>query len=697
MPVVGYCSPGILRIRHLDTLLEAPARFFFQRPGRDVTHIAGWGLKPTAKKARRIAAARDLPYISLEDGFLRSLELGVSGAPAHSMVVDHSGIYYDATHPSDLETLVRDADFSESEIERARECMVLLRRYRLSKYNRAPDMPLQWPDRPRVLVVDQTLGDAAVTFGGAGADSFRQMLEAAIAEHPESEVCVKVHPDVIAGKKRGYLLELAREHGCRVLAEDISPWAVLDVVDEVYVVTSQMGFDALLAGRKVHCFGLPFYAGWGLTEDRQHCERRGVPRSLEQVFCAAYLRYSRYINPYTGERCELEDTIALLAEQKRQRARLGDCWLGLGFSPWKRRFVPDFLGRPSTLEFAPARPAAVRARQGASQTRVAAWASGLAPSLVRACKDAGMPLWRMEDGFLRSVGLGADLVRPLSLVLDARGIYYDARAASDLEAILAETEFDRALLARACALRESLVSARLSKYNVGQAGKLTDLGAAPGQRVLLVPGQVETDASIAGGSPLLKTNEELLRAVRALNPDAFIVYKPHPDVVAGARRGAVTATELWDRQITDAAMPQLLEQVDEVHTLCSLSGFEALLRGRKVVTYGLPFYAGWGVSEDLLLDPVARDKLQSVADARAGQFDPAPVLARRGRTLEIDQLVAGVLLLYPVYCDPHTGELVNAETAVRLLQQQRERPAPSGPLAIGRRLFRLYRNAFLRR
>ncbi|WP_237057858.1 capsular polysaccharide biosynthesis protein [Microbulbifer sediminum] len=697
MPVVGYCSPGIRRIRHLEALLEAPARFFFQRPGSDITHVAGWGLKPTARKARRIAAARNLPYISLEDGFLRSLELGVSGAPAHSMVVDHSGIYYDATRPSDLESLISAAAFSEPELERARECMALLRRYRLSKYNRAPDTPLQWPERPRVLVVDQTLGDAAVTFGGADAGSFRQMLEAAIAEHPQAEVCVKVHPDVIAGKKRGYLLELARERGCRVLAEDISPWAVLDVVSEVYVVTSQMGFDALLAGRKVHCYGLPFYAGWGLTEDRQPCERRGVSRSLEQVFCAAYLHYSRYINPYTGERCALEDTIALLAEQKRQRGRLGDRWLGLGFSPWKRRFVPDFLGRPDSMEFAPARAASVRVRKDEDSLRVVAWASGLPQSLLRACDDAGIPLWRMEDGFLRSVGLGADLVRPLSLVLDARGIYYDARAASDLEIILAETEFEQALVERARALRESLVRARLSKYNVGQAAELTDLGAAPGQRILLVPGQVETDASITGGSPLLKTNEELLRAVRGLNPDAYIVYKPHPDVVAGARQGAVTGTGLCDLEVTDIAMPQLLEQVDEVHTLCSLSGFEALLRGRKVVTYGLPFYTGWGVSEDLLLDADSLARLQELADRRAGQVDAAAVLERRGRALEIDELVAGVLLLYPVYCDPHTGELVNAETAARLLQRQRERPEPSGPLAFGRWLYRLYRNAFLRR
>jgi len=32
--------------------------------------------------------------------------------------------------------------------------------------------------------------------------------------------------------------------------------------------------------------------------------------------------------------------------------------------------------------------------------------------------------------------------------------------------------------------------------------------------------------------------------------------------------------------------------------MTSLSGFEALLRDKKVVTYGSPFYAGWGLTED---------------------------------------------------------------------------------------------------
>nr|WP_284500139.1 capsular polysaccharide biosynthesis protein [Microbulbifer sp. GX H0434] len=690
--------------------MEVPCRYFVRRPGAAVSAIAGWGLKPTANRARRIAAARKLPYIAIEDGFLRSLDLGVAGAPAHSVVVDFKGIYYDATRPSDLETLILEADFGAAELARARDCMALLRQHRLSKYNCATDRAIEWPDaRPRVLVVDQTFGDASVVYGGADERRFVEMLDAAQRDNPHAEVCVKVHPDVVAGKKRGYLLDAARQRGCRILAGDIAPWALLDAVESVYAVTSQLGFEALLAGRKVHCFGLPFYAGWGLTDDVLDCRRRNVARSLEQLFAAAYLRYSRYINPYTGERCELEDTIRLIAEQKRLRERFRGPWAGAGFSAWKRRFVPGFLGKhrspdagaqrrnPGALEnqavqFIAARASALARLPAATRvaTQVVTWASGLTDAFAAACDRAGLDLWQMEDGFLRSVGLGADLVAPLSLVLDSRGIYYDARSPSDLETILRETQFDAALLARARRLRETLVRSRLSKYNVGTA-RPAELQLPAGRRVILVPGQVESDASIAGGSPALKSNHALLRAVRAGNPDALIVYKPHPDVVVGARLGALPeegGEPLFDRLVTDIAMPQLLEVADEVHTLCSLSGFEALLRGLKVVTYGLPFYAGWGLSEDLLLDA---DTMPSGA---VQDFDRSAILARRGRQLHLDALVAGALILYPVYCDPESGDHIDVETAVRLLQVRRHRQAKR---EWGRTLYRLFRNRFLRR
>jgi capsular polysaccharide export protein len=86
-----------------------------------------------------------------------------------------------------------------------------------------------------------------------------------------------------------------------------------------------------------------------------------------------------------------------------------------------------------------------------------------------------------------------------------------------------------------------------------------------------------------------------------------------------------------DRVVRGGSMAALLAQVDAVHVLTSLTGFEALLRGREVVCHGVPFFAGWGLTRDL-----------------------APVPARRTRRLSLDALVAGTLILYPRYLDPVT-------------------------------------------
>lgn len=266
---------------------------------------------------------------------------------------------------------------------------------------------------------------------------------------------------------------------------------------------------------------------------------------------------------------------------------------------------------------------------------------------------ADRPCIRVEDGFLRSVGLGADLVKPLSWVLDTRGIYYDATQASDLEYLLLNTAFDAPLLARAAALRARIAASGITKYNVGLSDWQRPAGRA---RVILVPGQVESDASLAYGAPQVHRNLELIKAVRAACPDAYIVYKPHPDVVAGLRKGGQNEGEVagWcDEIVIDCAMGKLLDQVDEVHVLTSLAGFEALLRGKKVTAYGQPFYAGWGLTQDIL---------------------PIP---RRTRQLQLDELVAAALILYPSYISQNTGKLTTPEDALDELIAWRHRE-PTG-------------------
>ena len=205
--------------------------------------------------------------------------------------------------------------------------------------------------------------------------------------------------------------------------------------------------------------------------------------------------------------------------------------IGYGFSWRKRALVRDFTGR-SDVRFL-SRAAAVPA--GAD---LLLWGSAPVPANL----PDGVRVVRVEDGFLRSVGLGADLTRPMSWVLDARGMYYDARTPSDLEAMLQTTVFSDSLKRRASALMEQLVRSGLSKYNVG---------GTPWHRpdtaglVVLVVGQVQTDASIATGTVDVKSNMALLQTVREARPHAWIVYKPHPDVVAGLRGSGALRLPPW--------------------------------------------------------------------------------------------------------------------------------------------------------
>ncbi|MDT8871192.1 hypothetical protein RAA17_09260 [Komagataeibacter rhaeticus] len=103
-----------------------------------------------------------------------------------------------------------------------------------------------------------------------------------------------------------------------------------------------------------------------------------------------------------------------------------------------------------------------------------------------------------------------------------------------------------------------------------------------GRRTILVPGQVSDDQSVLRGGGRIRGNLELLRAVRRHNPDAFIIYRPHPDVTSGYRSGALNDKDVLscaDHVSYGGSITALMERVDEIHTLTSLAGFEGLLRG----------------------------------------------------------------------------------------------------------------------
>jgi capsular polysaccharide export protein len=362
------------------------------------------------------------------------------------------------------------------------------------------------------------------------------------------------------------------------------------------------------------------------SDDGPALDRRAA-QALESVF---------WRDPFTGGPSTLEQVVDLLALWRRTLDANRPIVAACGMAWWKRKEICRFLwhpGRPFALASSSARALRIAARAGGS---VAVWPSRVSPELLARARVKDVGIVRVEDGFVRSVGLGVDLVPPLSVVVDASGIHFDPREPSDLEALLDRTEMPARLLARARALRETIVRAGISKYAAGtEAGAPERPAPDRRKRLVLVPGQVEDDMSVRAGGGGLASNLELARRARMLEPDAEIWFRPHPDVDAGHRKGQVPDEAILahaNRIVRGGSMAALLDVVDAVHVLTSLTGFEALMRGREVICHGTPFYAGWGLTRDLGAIP-----------------------ARRRRTLSLDALVAGVLILYPRYLDPVTA------------------------------------------
>jgi capsular polysaccharide export protein len=369
-------------------------------------------------------------------------------------------------------------------------------------------------------------------------------------------------------------------------------------------------------------------------------ERTARP-TLAALFETVFVRFTRYLNPATHAPGTLDDLLDSIELQQAVQQRFSDLRhvAALRFQWWKRSFATPYIGAgDGALRWTHA-PQSVRANECAVLWGARS-ADGLAPDVRRV---------RIEDGFFHSTGLGSDMIAPRSQVIDRRGLYFDASQPSDLSVLLNETEFSEAELARAATLRSKVVQLGVTKYNLGR--RRPDWTAPAGKQVVLVPGQVADDASIRLGTRAIGTADALLREVRRLRPDAFVVYKPHPDVLSGNRNGLIDAQLLADVVDTEADLLSLVDAAHEVHTLSSLAGFDALLRGKAVFTYGLPFYAGWGLTNDAL----------------------APVPWRH-RTLTLDMLCAGVLLRYPLYFDWKTRLFTTPEAVVGQLAPQAARP-----------------------
>ncbi|PZT91357.1 beta-3-deoxy-D-manno-oct-2-ulosonic acid transferase [Sphingomonas sp.] len=399
-----------------------------------------------------------------------------------------------------------------------------------------------------------------------------------------------------------------------VLQRTRDPWSSLATAELVMAdADDEIAALALIAGVPVRLFGQGRFGD---------AAQGACPDAVLRHLCLDTL----YRDPFTDRPATASDAVLLLAFWRTGIDANRPIAAATGMAWWKRRAIRQFLWAPRH------RPLRFVSAIGKGADAIAAWPSRTDERSVSTARAAGRHVALVEDGFLRSNGLGSALHRPWSITLDWQAAHFDASHPSDLEHLLATAHFDPATRARAAALRQAIVACGIGKYGV-DPGDASDASVGRSHRRVLAIGQVRNDVSVRLGGCGLDEPIDLLRAVRRCEPDAEIWYRPHPDVEAGFRDGAIPdalALNHVDRVVRGGSLRSLMAGVDAVHVVTSLAGFEALLVGREVVAHGLPFYAGWSLTRDMVPHP------------------------RRKRCLSLDELIAGALILYPRYLDPHT-------------------------------------------
>lgn len=274
-------------------------------------NILIWG-----SKTPQMLAGLENNRFFVEDGFIRSVDLGSKKTPPFSLTIDRSCPYYDSTRASDLETLLATYDFESDQTNLRNRSKTLIQKIinnGISKYNNAQYININQiygeKRRKRILVIGQVEDDASIKYGSKYPYTNNDLVKIARMENPDAEIFYKPHPDVLA-KTRSILSDPNEVKGiCTIIENDIPIAQAFETIDHVYTITSQTGFEALLRGIRVTTLGCPFYSGWGLTDDRQLNNRRFRKLTIEELFAISYIKYPLYFDPYSRKMIDIDKAI----------------------------------------------------------------------------------------------------------------------------------------------------------------------------------------------------------------------------------------------------------------------------------------------------------------------------------------------------------------------------------------------------
>ncbi|WP_186332382.1 tetratricopeptide repeat protein [Bordetella genomosp. 13] len=402
--------------------------------------------------------------------------------------------------------------------------------------------------------------------------------------------------------------------------------------------------------------------------------RKGLRKSLARTLARRdRVFFGKKKPPVADYRFSLVDPFEVFGEKARfgDFFLVGDNWRNgtdkpvailWGFNSWKWGFVADYLA-DYRVAFAPRKVSMLMALLAIRRFPVKAdcfvvWGYTEPGIVTRHARWKRIPIHRMEDGFIRSSELGASHSTPYSLVLDDKGLHYNPDTESRLEAILNTKQFTDAERAAARGCIDLMLQLSLSKYTPGKLQKVSTPSIRLQRRVAIV-GQVDNDMSMRMGNPEGWSMMDMIRLAKIEHPDAEIVYRPHPEVYEGYQRSRFVkrlVSRICVIESPDVPTAEFLDSVDHVYTVTSLTGFEALLRGKKVTVMGAAFYAGWGLTDDRVAFP------------------------RRRARHDLEALFHAIYLDYPIYLShPANAELgfhtaclrIDADAAVGRYKQAR--------------------------
>lgn len=107
-----------------------------------------------------------------------------------SQVIDHQGLYFDASRPNDLTAILNDTTFDAAELTRATALRTLIAELGLTKYNLGRRAPAwQAPAGKRVVLVPgQVADDASIRLGTRAINTVEMLLQEVRRLRPDAFV-----------------------------------------------------------------------------------------------------------------------------------------------------------------------------------------------------------------------------------------------------------------------------------------------------------------------------------------------------------------------------------------------------------------------------------------------------------------------------------------------------------------------------